>query len=81
MVLAAWAWQDALPILTLRKSPAGGQVPVDSEWYVHASRLFILAIVVFFLVMIRMAWKRNGYDDRAGFPVVEDTPAGAPTRD
>ncbi|HEX6629441.1 MAG TPA: sodium-dependent transporter [Gemmatimonadaceae bacterium] len=81
VVLAAWAWQDALPILTLRKSPAGGQVPVESEWYVHASRLFILAIVVFFLVMIRMAWKRNGYDDRAGFPVVEDTPAGAPTRD
>jgi len=28
--------------------------------------------------MIRLAWKRNGYDDRVGFVEVEDTPAVAP---
>jgi hypothetical protein len=33
---------------------------------VHASRALILAFVAFFLVMIRLAWKRNGYDDRTG---------------
>ena len=81
VILVAWAWQDALPILTLRKSPTGGPVPAGAEPYVHASRFVILSVVVFFLVMIRMAWKRNGYDDRAGFPVVEDTPAGAPVEE
>ena len=81
VILLVWGYQDALPILTLQKSPAGGQVPAGTEMYVHASRLIILAIVTFFLVMIRIAWKRNGYDDRAEFPLVEDTPAGSPGGD
>ena len=45
----------------------------------HASRLIILAFITFFLVMIRIAWKRNRYDDRKDFPLVEDTPAGIAT--
>ena len=55
---------------------SGGAVPEGTEGYVHASRLIILAIITFFLVMIRVAWKRNRYNDREEFPVVEDTPAG-----
>ncbi|HEX5580412.1 MAG TPA: hypothetical protein VFX39_02475, partial [Gemmatimonadaceae bacterium] len=78
VVLVAWAWQDALPILTLRKSPIGGAVPAGSEWFVHMARLIIVAIIAFFLVMIRMAWKRNGYVDSEGFVEVEDTLAGMP---
>jgi SNF family Na+-dependent transporter len=77
-VLASWAYQDALPILTLRKSPVGGVVPPGTELYVHVSRLIVVAIAAFFVVMIRLAWKRNGYDERNEFPVVEDTPAGVP---
>ena len=53
VVLITWGVQDALPILRLEKSPAGGAVPPGTEFYVHASRLLIVAIVVFFLVMIR----------------------------
>ena len=78
VVLLAWGWQDALPILTLRRSPIGGAVPAGSETYVHVARLLVVGFVVFFVVMIRLAWSRNRYDERDGFPVVEDTPAGAP---
>jgi len=78
IILLTWGYQDALPILTLQKSPAGGAVPEGTELYVHASRLIILGIITFFLVMIRMAWKRNAYDDRKQFALVEDTPAGMP---
>jgi len=76
VILVTWAVQDAIPILTLTKSVAGGAVQPESEIYVHLSRLLMLAFIVFFLVMIRIAWKRNRYDDRAGFVEVEDTPAG-----
>jgi SNF family Na+-dependent transporter len=78
VILLTWGYQDALPILTLQKSPAGGEVPAGTEFYVHASRFIILAFITFFLVMIRLAWKRNGYDDRKEFPLIEDTPAGIP---
>ena len=78
VVLVAWGWQDALPILTLSRSPLGGSVPAESEPFVHVARLLILGFVVFFAVMIRLAWSRNRYDERDGFEVVEDTPAGAP---
>jgi hypothetical protein len=81
VILLVWGYQDALPILTLQKSPAGGAVPEGTELYVHASRLIILGIITFFLVMIRIAWKRNGYDDRKQFALVEDTPAGIPVDD
>ncbi len=78
VVLVAWGWQDALPILTLSRSPLGGSVPAESEPFVHVARFLILGFVVFFAVMIRLAWSRNRYDERDGFEVVEDTPAGAP---
>ena len=69
-VLGYWLIQDAVPILRLERAAPG------TEWYVQASRLLIVAIAVFFAVMVRMAWKRNGYDDRAGFELVEGTPSG-----
>ena len=81
VILIYWLWQDAIPILFLEKTPGGGTVTPGTEIYVHASRLIILAFVVFFLFMIRLAWKRNGYVDREGFVEVEDTAAGIPKPD
>jgi NSS family neurotransmitter:Na+ symporter len=79
IILGWWAVTQAWPILTLEGgNSAGGPIPEGGEIYVHISRLLIVAIGVFFLVMIRIAWKRNGYDDRKGFMVVEDTPLGEP---
>ena len=78
VILLYWLYQDAIPILTLQKSATGGAVAPGTEIYVHLSRLIIVGFAVIFLVLIRMAWKRNGYDDRAEFPLVEDTPAGIP---
>jgi hypothetical protein len=72
VILTWWGYERALPTLMLEGAEPG------SEWYLNVSRLLMLAIVVFFLVSIRMAWKRNGYDDRAGFAEVEDTPLGTP---
>lgn len=75
VILGWWTVTQALPILRLEGGvSAGGPIPEGGEFYVHASRALILAFVVFFLVMIRAAWKRNGYDDRAGFLEVEGGP-------
>ena len=77
IILVWWGATEALPFLRLEGGKgAGGQIPEGGEIYVHISRLLIVAIIAFFLVMIRIAWKRNGYDDRAGFVEVEDTPLG-----
>ena len=78
VILISWAYQQAIPILTLQTSAGGGPVVPGTEMYVHASRLIIVGFIVFFLVMIRIAWKRNGYKDSEGFVEVEGTPAGAP---
>jgi hypothetical protein len=72
VILTWWGYERALPTLMLEGVEPG------SESYLNVSRLVMLAIIVFFLVAIRMAWKRNGYDDRAGFAEVEDTPLGRP---
>lgn len=71
-ILAWWGWLDALPILRMERAAPG------TEPYVIASRLVIVLFAVVFAVLVRVAWKRNGYDDRAGFVEVEDTAAGAP---
>ncbi|MDQ3555614.1 MAG: sodium-dependent transporter [Gemmatimonadota bacterium] len=79
IVLVWWAITEAIPILTLSGgASAGGPITPGTEIYVHLSRLIIVGFIVFFLVMIRIAWKRNRYDDRVGFVEVEDTALGTP---
>ena len=68
VILSWWGWQDALPILRMERVAPGNEI------YVIISRLVIVLFAVVFLVLVRMAWKRNGYDDRAGFALVENTP-------
>lgn len=70
IVLGAWAYQDAWRILRMEN------VAADNRPFIIASRLIMLGFVAFFLVMIRIAWKRNGYDERVGFVEVEDTELG-----
>jgi ammonia channel protein AmtB len=79
VVLVWWAITEALPILTLSGgASAGGPITPGTEIYVHPLRLIIVGFIVFFLVMIRIAWKRNRYDDRVGFVEVEGTALGTP---
>lgn len=84
IILGWWAVTEAWPILTLAgNKSAGGDIPAGQAVYVQLSRLLLVSFVVFFLVMIRLAWKRNGYDDRADFiEVGPDGPhrAGSVTR-
>jgi neurotransmitter:Na+ symporter, NSS family len=56
-----WAVVDAWPILTLQRA-----VP-ENVPYIHFSRAVMLLIFVTCAILVRIAWKRNGYDDRAGF--------------
>ena len=83
IILVWWGITKAIPILTLEGGKsAAGAIPPGGEIYVHIARLLIVAIFVFFAVMVRIAWKRNRYDDRAGFAEVEDTALGTtPTRE
>ncbi|CAN5805312.1 sodium-dependent transporter [soil metagenome] len=61
VILTWWGWQDALPILRMERVAPG------SETYVLLSRGIIVLFAVVFAMLVKMAWKRNGYDDRAGF--------------
>jgi NSS family neurotransmitter:Na+ symporter len=67
VILGWWAVTDALPILAFDKAASGGDVAPTAVPYVLAARGIIVALVVAFLFLIRLAWKRNGYNDRAGF--------------
>jgi SNF family Na+-dependent transporter len=71
-ILLAWGIQDAIPILRLERTTP------ENAPYIMASRLIMLAFVIGFLVLIRMAWKRNGYRDADGLAEVEaNLPMGA----
>lgn len=78
VILGWWAIADALPILTLERSAGGGAVSEEAVPYVMLSRGIILLFAVAFLVLIRVAWRRNAYDDTRGFIEVEETAFGAP---
>jgi NSS family neurotransmitter:Na+ symporter len=78
VILAWWGITDALPILRMERGAGGGALPPESVPYVLASRAIMAAFVIAGLFLIRLAWKRNGYDDRAGFPEVEEDLATAP---
>jgi len=68
VLLGWWGTTEAIPILFNERS-AGGSTPVpDASWpYVVASRSLLLVFGVVFALLVRMAWKRNKYDDRQGF--------------
>ena len=72
IIMFAWGKQQALPILRM------DNVPEENQAYLMISRLIMLGFIVAFAILIRIAWKRNRYDDRAGFVEVENTPAGIP---
>jgi hypothetical protein len=62
---------DAIPILEMEKGAGGGLPPTGSHGYILASRLILVGLAVGFILLVRAAWKHNGYDDRRGF----DAPA------
>ena len=68
VILGWWGVTEALPILFNQRS-AGSTDPITAADlpYVNLSRAIILLFAVGFLVLVRLAWKRNGYDDRKGF--------------
>jgi hypothetical protein len=69
-IMIAWLIQDAIPILSMERI-----APEDAP-YVLLARLVIVGFIVGFLILIRIAWKRNHYDDRAGFQEVDNTELG-----
>jgi neurotransmitter:Na+ symporter, NSS family len=71
VVLGWWAVQDALPILRHQKAAGGGILRPEMYPYVTGARLMFVAVAVAGVILVRLAWKRNGYDDRAGFAEVE----------
>ena len=73
-ILIAWAIQDAIPILRLERTTP------ENAPFIMISRLIMLAFIIGFLVLIRMAWKRNGYKDREGFVEVEENLPSATTK-
>jgi neurotransmitter:Na+ symporter, NSS family len=83
VILGWWGITDALPILRMETAAGGGPLALDAVPYVLASRAILLGFVVAGLFLIRLAWRRNGYDDRAGFQEIDrSAPAPAvPTHD
>jgi hypothetical protein len=79
VLLGWWGIEEALPLLTLAPHADGTpRYPAEHVFYVHASRAIMLAFAVGFMILVRMAWKRNRYDDRAGFVEVEEGSPAAP---
>ncbi len=78
VILLWWGKEDALPIL-LNQHAAGGANPVSNADmpYILISRGVLVLIAITFLVFIRVAWKRNGYDDRQGFAEIPTNRAEA----
>jgi SNF family Na+-dependent transporter len=75
ILLSWWGIQEAWPTLTLAPLADGTpRYPAESMPYVHASRAIIVAFAVIAAVLVRTAWKRNGYKDREGFVEVEAAP-------
>jgi SNF family Na+-dependent transporter len=75
VILGWWGATEAVPILLNHRS-AGSMDPVSAidMPYVNLSRAIILLFAVAFVVLVRVAWKRNGYDDRKGFAEVGPDP-------
>jgi hypothetical protein len=61
VILCWWGVTEAWPLLRMER------VSAEAAPYVLLSRGVIVLFAVVFVVLIRLAWKRHGYDDRAGF--------------
>ena len=70
VILCWWGVTDAWPLLRME------HVSEEAAPYVLLSRGVIVLFAITFIVLIRLAWKRNGYDDRAGFAEVGAGRAG-----
>lgn len=72
IILTWWGKDEAIPILLNQRS-AGSANPVsDIDMpFITISRGILVLLIVGFLFAIRMAWKRNGYDDRKGFVEID----------
>jgi SNF family Na+-dependent transporter len=71
VILTWWGWTDALPILK------GDRIAPGSETYVMISRGVILLFAVAFIVLIKVAWTRNKYNDYEGLREVDRGAASA----
>jgi len=76
-ILGWWGYVDALPILMYEKSAGGGSLDPANTGYVTISRAIIVLFAIVSVVLIRMAWQRNKYDDRKGFVEVDRSGEGA----
>ncbi|MBW3554986.1 MAG: sodium-dependent transporter [Gemmatimonadetes bacterium] len=76
IILVWWGATDALPILGLSRAAGGGPVVAATLPYIWAARAALLGMAMVFLVLIHWAWRRNGYDDRAGLPEVPELQGG-----
>ncbi len=70
-ILGWWGWVDALPILLNEKSAGGGAFNPVNGPFITLSRAIIVLFFVVAVVLIKMAWTRNKYDDRKGFVEVD----------
>lgn len=59
VILTWWAVTDALPILRLERAAGGGPVAPETIPYIIAARGIMLAFVIGFLLLIRLAWQKN----------------------
>lgn len=66
-LLGWWAVTDALPILLMETSAGGGEFNPAHRPYVLLSRGFLVLISLVFTGLVAWAWRRNRYNDRAGF--------------
>jgi len=74
ILLTWWGVKEAWPLLTLAPLEDGTpRYPAESIPYVHASRAIMVAFAVAAVILVRIAWKRNGYKDREGFVEVDAT--------
>ncbi len=67
VILVWWGVTDALPILRLEVAAGGGAVAPEAVPYILLSRGLLVLMLLVFLWLIHLAWKRNGYADRSGF--------------
>ncbi len=72
VILGWWAVEDAVPILLNERTAGGGAPVAENAPYVLLSRLLLIGFLVVSATLVRIAWKRNAYDDRRGFDTAEE---------